>query len=332
MPNILCLDIGGTNPRMAMIQDTGKLTILAKKKVTGPSLIDAMNEFLRECAESGWRTRTCVAAVAGPIDHVKNECSTPTHAKYPVIGKDIHEQTACKNVLVINDFEAIGKAVAFQEPSSFTPVIKNQSTDRGNRVVIGPGTGLGICFLTWENGYIVHGSEGGHQSIDVGDDELAKFTRKSHPKLTAETFLSGQGIMNITKYYLSFPPKTHNTDISQLKSEIKNSTDIPHAIAESHTKTGQRIMNDFMRILGIYAQDTALNYFAQGGIFLAGGILQKNKQHILNGTFSHSFQEIQIESSKKFLSKVPVYLIEDYDISFYGCARAGHARFRDKVV
>lgn len=327
--NILCLDIGGTNPRMAMMQITDKTSILAKTEVNGPSLIDSMNDFMRTCAESGWITNTCVAAVAGPVDYKQNECRTPTHATYPVIGREIQSQTACQNTLVINDFEAIGHAVAIIDPLSCTPVVSKFSLAKGIRVVIGPGTGLGISYLTWDNKYIIHGSEGGHQSIDVGDDALARFTRKSHPKLTAETFLSGQGIINITTYYLSFPPKTGQADIFRLKSEIKNATDIPGAIAESSTKTGNRIMTDFMRILGRYTQDAALHYLPKGGIFLAGGILQKNKQYLLNGTFSHSFLDIQYESSRQFLSTIPVYLIDDYDISFYGCVRAGQLKFHD---
>ena len=74
---ILALDIGGTNPRLAMMQILGanefKIVEVMEAKSDSNSIIPIINTFLQQCWTKGYTTNTCVISVAGPIDN--NSCS-----------------------------------------------------------------------------------------------------------------------------------------------------------------------------------------------------------------------------------------------------------------
>jgi glucokinase len=381
--NILCLDVGGTNPRLAMVKVLGidhyEILIQQNADKNQDSIIPSINIFLQWCAnEKGWRTNTCVASVAGPV--FNNSCEHPTNAKFPVIGTQIRDLSALKNVLVLNDFAAIGEAIATINPpqDKIIPVPGYRQGDefgqpnyipppqpQGPRGVIGPGTGLGVAYLRWEgNGYVVHPSEGGHAGMDGGRGLalLLEFIRNKLDinKISAETLVSGQGIRHIAHFLLTHPQsmrailKTRSEiakDIAAFentkKIKITNQQildailnehaddslkkDAAEIIARAvpHNRTALLTMRLFMEFLGSAAQDLALQGMTTGGLFLAGGILPKNKELLMKGDFMRAFYDNWQESSRQLLRKIPVYLIDDYDISFFGCGRAGHMKFHD---
>ncbi|MFH1915798.1 MAG: glucokinase [Nanoarchaeota archaeon] len=383
MKHILCLDIGGTTPRLAMVAihgfDNYKILFQQKADKNQDSIIPAINQFLNWSAhEKGWTTNTCVASVAGPV--FNNSCEKPTNAKFPIIGSQIQHETACNNVLVINDFAGIGEAVAtlhppagklmpvpgFQEGDELgTPTFIPPPDTHGPRGVIGPGTGLGIAYLRWEgSGYAVHPSEGGHAGIDGGRGTylLLEFIRNKLDigKISAETLVSGQGIRHIAHFLLTHPKsmkailatrpaiakdiaafeqtkQVKTTDKEILTAILTENADgnlqkdAAEIIAHSVTKSPAALltMRLFMEFLGSAAQDLALQGMTTGGLFLAGGILPRNKEILMKGDFMRAFYDNWKESSRNMLRKIPVYLIEDYDISFYGCARAGDLKFHD---
>jgi len=191
MHHILCLDIGGTNPRMAMMAVKGfgsyEMVKVYEVKTRVPDIIPEINKFLAEAAKEGIATKTCCASVAGPV--FNNGCEHPTNHEFKVIGSDIQARTACKNALVINDFQAIGEAVVIIDPDRNDKIIKIPAfkedmehfhevsrNPTGVRAVIGPGTGLGVAFLTFQNGgYSVHPSEAGHLMMGSSKDTEVLF-------------------------------------------------------------------------------------------------------------------------------------------------------------
>jgi glucokinase len=225
MKYILAMDIGGTNPRLAMlkINKDNDYTILTKKNVdkTQSSIIPEINKFLKECGKEGWTTNVCCASVAGPV--ANNACPTPTNTRFPVIGQEIIEGTYLKHVLVIIDFKAIGEAIATINPSNnsevkqisgFTgedfskPNYLAKPDPNGNRGVIGPGTGLGIAYLTYTpHGYFVSPSEGGHAGFPTRGDYslLYNFIRNklNIEHVGMEALVSGQGILHIIDFFIN---------------------------------------------------------------------------------------------------------------------------------
>lgn len=369
---ILTLDIGGTNPRLAMMQiissNEFKIVELGEAKSDSNSIIPIINSFLELCGHKGYMTNTCIISVAGPIEN--NSCPKPTNAKFPISDIEIINNTHISNVKVINDFAAIGEAVAtIQNPendSRIKPLIKVLPNKNGHRGIIGPGTGLGVSYLTnTSQGFFVHESEGGHSGFPTSGNYDLLFRFLQHKlninQIGTESLVSGQGIRHIIDFLTQNPHEfleilkqdTHFLNdiikIEQEKNPHLSDEQIKLAIIGEQTNNikedvaaliATNIQNNpkanlamrlFTVFLGSAAQSVALNGATTGGLFIAGGIASKNEHLFENEDFRRAFQDNWKPNIKEFLKKIPVYIIKDYDISFYGCARVGVMSFNDKI-
>jgi len=377
---VLSLDIGGTNPRMAMVKISRKndYHIVLKKSIDRDqkSIIPEIKEFLKECIGKGIKTHACCASVAGPVDTQKNACHKPTNARFPVVGKEIISKTSLKKVLVINDFKAIGEAIAainlsrknrnliqipgFRKGLSGKPNFYPKPDPCGNRGAIGPGTGLGVSYIiNTPNGYYVSPSEGCHAGFPVRGDysPLYNFIRKKLrvEEVGMEALVSGQGIRHIIDFFITEPQGFHDIveanpsyrrdvrgfgpekltddDIRRaILDERKDPTksDVAQMVAEGTEKNvkARIVMRLFMGFLGSAAQAVALHGLTTGGLFIAGHIPAKNQRLIEEGDFMRSFCDNWKPNIRELLIRVPVYLVTDYDMTFYGCARAADSAFR----
>ena len=79
-------------------------------------------------------------------------------------------------------------------------------------------------------------------------------------------------------------------------------------------------MQTFVELFGTAAQTVALHGMTTGGLFLGGGISTKNIELLKEGKFLEYFHNNK--KMENVLKKMPIYIINNYDISFYGCAIA----------
>jgi glucokinase len=368
---ILCLDIGGTNPRLAMLEVQGfdQYEIKAVHDVdkTATSIIPEINKFLASVSRAGYTTNTCCVSVAGPV--AGNASIKTMHAKFSVVGKEIQEKTACHNALVINDFQAIGEAVATIDTHKNDKLIKvpilvngkqffAPEEAHGTRVVVGPGTGLGMGYLINANGtYEVRPSEGGHGMIGAPTylNKIYVHVQETMnlAAVYSEVFVSGKGIRRIMDYLLTKPKALSEIDnelhlLKDFKSKgvvsdkefkdwfKKESTDPSIDVAKrisQHAYENEKAfatMRIFMEFTGMVCQSASLTFLPSGGLFIAGGVIPKNKDFLMMDDFSRGF--LAHNAMKDIALRAPIYLIDDYDISFYGCARAAHTRFHEVMV
>jgi glucokinase len=329
-----------------------------------PSLVVLINDFLRDAASAGYTTDTCCLAVAGPVE--KNKCLHLTNAAYHVDDEEIIRGSLLRNVLVINDFAAIGAAVASMhvDNPALTRLAMSQGTAEpdptGNRAILGPGTGLGVSYLPRvRNGYFVVPSEGGHAYAPY----LARFRglleyvrhKRAADQLDVESLVSGQGIRAIARYFLDHPQAMlalieehaeYRDERALLKKSVdRHATDvIRKALDHEHSGVGvdaaavisrnfdtcvaaRMTIRVFNSFLGAAAQDVALHGYATGGLFIGGGIARNNLSAFAHGDFMRSFLDHVRPSMRDFLRKIPVYVITDYDVSFLGCAAAAKLAF-----
>jgi len=382
---ILALDIGGTNPRMAMMKVNARndYEILLKRDVDKDqdSILPSINDFLAECSEKGFTTNTCCACVAGPVDVSKNACYNPTNARFPIIAQEIIEGSFLENVLVINDFKAIGESIAALDLSKESENVIQipgflgddfseereyfaKPDSKGARGVIGPGTGLGIAYISnTPYGLFVNSSEGGHAGSPTRGDYslLYNFIRNKLDveHVGMEALVSGQGIEHIIDFFVTHPRAfldliesnllfkvavdefeedsgLSDGDIEKVMlgnkdGELKE--DVAKLVATNINSNPKALitMRLFFEFLGNAAQAVALHGNTVGGLFIAGGIPSKNRKLLLNGDFMKSFCDNWKPNIRELLKNIPVYLLTDYDISFYGCARAADVEFGDDV-
>jgi len=348
--NILCLDIGGTNPRMAMV-DSDTFKIISDISGMDKAIVDIslqINDFLHLCAQKNMITEVCSISVAGPT--FENKRATPTNSKFIIDADDVISKTNLKKVVVYNDFVAIAHGVLTLGKDSYEKIKDGRPEENGSFGIIGPGTGLGVGYLHWDRKlreYIVSSSETGHASMATprGYDVIFNFVRDklNINQIANETMVSGPGIERIAEYFLLNPKeydrfirdsnrfkeyieetKTNEELLQALRDDRDgNGVDFARTIAESSSsnKIARLSMRIFMDLLGEVASDVALNGMTKGGVYLAGGILPKNMDVLKLGDFNRIFVDNWKPHISKLLHDVPVYLITDYNISFYGCAR-----------
>ena len=197
-------DIGGTKTDLAIFSsEAGPLAPLAEDRVHSadyPSLQAMAKEFLAKAKKPV--DRACFA-VAGPVigGSVKTT-NLPWVIDEVSLAKELNLNV--NSVRLINDLEAIARAVPILRPSDVYTVNRGQPVAGGAIAVIAPGTGLGESFLTWDGTrYIAHSSEGGHSDFAPTDERQIRLLErmlKIFDHVSFEHVCSGIGIPHIYRY------------------------------------------------------------------------------------------------------------------------------------
>ena len=197
-------DIGGTKTDLAIFSsEAGPLSPLAQERVHSadyPSLQAIVKEFLTKTKKPV--DRACFA-VAGPV--ISGRVKT-TNLPWTIEDTSLAQELNLniKSVQLINDLEAIARAVPILRPSDVQTINTGEPVQRGAIAVIAPGTGLGESFLTWEGiRYVAHSSEGGHCDFAPTDERqirLLEYMLKLFDHVSFEHVCSGIGIPHLYRY------------------------------------------------------------------------------------------------------------------------------------
>ncbi len=296
---ILIGDIGGTNARFAILTDA-----YAEPKEF-PILATADYATIDEAIQTGvldktsLQPRSAILAVAGPI---KGDEIDLTNCDWVIQPKGMIRDLGFENVMVINDFEAQALAAASLGPEYLDKIGSGEIKASTSRVVVGPGTGLGVAGLvharhTW---FPVPG-EGGH--IDLGprterDYELFPHYETIEGRISAEQLLCGRGMMNIYRAVC----KANGT-----KPAAANPSEVTSAWSAGSDPAAVEAIELFATYLGRVAGDLALVFMARGGVFLAGGIAQKIIPALQQPRFREAFEDKAPHSG--IMKMIPTFVI-----------------------
>ncbi|TAL35749.1 MAG: glucokinase [Spirochaetes bacterium] len=342
---LLAGDVGGTNTNLALVgEKRGRYTLIAKMQRPSAEVTDILEpvfHLLYSVAERypHLKPQACCISAAGPVEH--NRCRM-TNCRWDVDGNRVQSETGIETV-VINDFLAISHAVPHLDVEDAEKIVKVPHPDGslppesgGVKLVIGPGTGLGVGFLVPVNGsYIPFPSEGGHSDFAPYDShtrDLCEFVRGSMPvKSGVEPFVSGQGIVNIYRFLRQRGP-VETDDILRMVDAAPD-TQKP-ALIERYRMENEicrETVTLFLGMLGNFTGSLCAVFLPMGGVYIAGGMVARNGNLILeNEVFMKHFSRNYRASIEGILNKIPVYLIRDYSISLYGAAGAAVRLIRDK--
>lgn len=273
MSLLLVADIGGTNARFGLVEQT--------PKTNTPTYIASQQITLR-CADypdMGSMIKACCAefkvaipefaclAIAGPIEHGVAQI---TNLGWKFVIDELRDQLGMKTLHVINDFAALAYAVPFLSEQETKTLYAADSNPEAPIVVMGPGTGFGMALLVPDNGHWdIIPTEGGHASFaPTNEKELAikAFLLKEKPHVSVENILSGAGLVNLYRAL----------------AHIAGVTAQPYTPADVSTKglsNEDPICRDavvtFCNTLGAVAGDKAVSTGARGGVVIGGGITPK---------------------------------------------------------
>ncbi|EKF16852.1 glucokinase [Nitratireductor pacificus] len=296
---VLIGDIGGTNARFAILVDSN-----ADPKIF-PVVQTADHATIDEAIQSSILDRTSiqprsvVLAVAGPVDGDEIDL---TNCDWVVRPRRMMESMGFSDIIVINDFEAQALAVVALDEEHLEMVCPGTSEATGSRVVLGPGTGLGMAGLvhaqhTW---FPVPG-EGGH--VDLGprtarDLEVFPHLETIEGRISAEQILCGRGLVNL---YRAIAAADGRDPVHATPAEVTG------AGLAGKDAVAVEALDLFVTYLGRLAGDMALVFMSRGGVYLTGGIAQKIVPTLKNGKFRAAFEDKAPHSD--LLRATPAYVI-----------------------
>jgi len=330
---VLAGDIGGTNTNLALVGKKGEKFTIVVEAIFPSGEIDGLSEPIKELFSAAKQERAdlvaskgCVCA-AGPV--AQNVCKL-TNLGWDIDGNELSKELGLE-ISIINDFLGISYGIPtldVNNPEQIFAFRPNCAPRQATKAVIGPGTGLGAGFLTWTgSNYIPNSSEGGHLTFAPFDEASQSFRDYMEKKLGAvpdvEVLVSGTGIQNLYEWHRDtkgLPKSDAWTEIEKAKA-----TDRPRLISKlsDSDPVAADMLRLFVKMLARYASDISTLLLPFGGLYLAGGVAQKELRWLTNDNLFMKYYEMAYNKNiKPLLMQVPVYLIKDYSISLYGAANA----------
>ncbi|MDO1580602.1 glucokinase [Rhizobium oryzicola] len=280
---ILIGDIGGTNARFWILPDAvAEPQQFPNVQTADFSSIDAAIQT-DVLAKTDLRPRSAILAIAGPIE---GDEIPLTNCDWVVRPKQLIAESGFEHVIVINDFEAQALAVASMPEQFREPLGPSTEPLIASRVVLGPGTGLGVAGLihardTW---FPVPG-EGGH--VDLGprterDYQIFPHVEKLDGRISGEQILCGRGLVNLYRAICAAD------GVEPLYAQPADIT--AHGLTGEDARAAETI-SLFVTYLGRVAGDMALTFMSKGGVFLAGGISQRIIAALKKPEFRAAFED-----------------------------------------
>ncbi len=305
----LLADIGGTNARFALLANQNAALTPVLRLRTGDHA-DFAAAAQSAIAASGWpRPRSLLVGAAGPVI---DRAVTLTNARWRIDGPALANGMSLDQGLLLNDFETLAIALPALGPADLAP-IGSFAPGTGNRLVIGPGTGLGVGALAEADGRLLPlPSEGGHVALSAAsEDERAILRRLGLPtgRGRAEALLAGPGLPPI---YRAVSSGRGAEAAAPDAAEI-----IRRALAGGDPVAATAVQTQ-LSLLARFAGDMALTFMATGGVFLAGGVLPRLAGLIDHRRFRAEFSDN--EAHAEMLSRLPIWLITAPEPAFAGLA------------
>lgn len=296
---VLVGDIGGTNARFAILPAPDAEAIEFPNVATSdfPDIDVAIERAV--LARSRVKPRAVVLAIAAPVtgDEIRL-----TNCPWTVRPKVLIERLGFSEVVILNDFEAQALAVVAIGPDHLVQIGGGPADMDASRVVLGPGTGLGVAGLVNADGvWIPVPGEGGH--VDMGprtprDLQVFPHVERIEGRISGEQMLCGRGLVNLYRAVAATDrvPATLATPASITSAALARTDDV-----------AEEALDIFVTCLGRLAGDLALIFMARGGVYLTGGIAQKIVSALAHPRFRAAFEDKAPHSA--LMQQLPVFVM-----------------------
>jgi glucokinase len=220
--------------------------------------------------------------------------------------------------VMLNDFGAIGHAIASLAPSHFLHIAGPDIPlpESGVISIVGPGTGLGVGLVIRSGSqYEVIASEGGNMDFsphDDLDDRLMAELRRRYGHVSAERVISGPGLRDIYAV------------IADSQAPYADDLDLWQAALEGNDRAAAAALQRFCLCFGAFAGNVAL---AQGAnaLVVAGGLGLRLREHLPVSGFAEGL--VAKGEYRSIMEQLPVKLIAHPEPGLFGAAAAFAARF-----
>ena len=307
-------DVGGTHARVGLVRpyaSTRPTLERYEKYVCAdyPSLSAILHEFLKSL--DGAAVQEAAIACAGYcLDGTIINTNLPWTVSLDRIRADLNLST----VEFVNDFEAVAHATPHLDLRDTTLLTQAGAQQlSAPTLIVGPGTGLGAAVrIPTSGGYVVLATEAGQAAFAPSTDreiEVLRLLRRNSSHVSIEQVLSGPGLVKLHAALCELRGTTRLFD---------SPADITRAALDEGDVAARDTLDMFCGLMGSVLGDLVLLYGAQGGAYLAGGILPQIKPYLVESSFVERF--LDKGAMRPVLERVPVRLIEHGQLGVLGAA------------
>jgi glucokinase len=305
-------DVGATNARFGLVTPAGDILHSRTFACADFAEIgDAIEAYLGE-RDARPRPHIGAVAIAAAID---GDRITMTNHPWSFSVAALRDRLGFARLIAINDFAAVALAVPRLLPADRMPVGGGTPVPGRPIAVLGPGSGLGASGLVQAGTeWIALAGEGGHQTMapmTEREGAVLAAMRRRFDHVSAERCLSGPGLVNLynTLAELDGVPAAPYT-AAQIADPALGAAD---PLCDEATAM-------FCAMLGTVAGNLALTLGAQGGLYIAGGIVPRFGVRFAESGFRARFEAKG--RLRPYLAAIPTYVVTHQLAAFLGCAAA----------
>ena len=308
--DVLAGDIGGTKTALlrGRWQD-GRLDVLAEARYDSAAYAD-LAEPVREFLGGLPAPPQACFAVAGPVQPAPGGGTQAriTNLPWQLDSARLAADLGIGSVTLINDLAGVGHGIAVLPPGDVVDIQPGTPRAYSPRAVLGVGTGLGMALLVPDRGgWRVFPSEGGHVDFAPLDDQQVRLREFARLRLgvsqvSFERLASGPGLALLHEF---------------LGGPAVDAATVSSRVGAGDTRARQA-MQLFARLCGAVAGNLALTCLPFGGLYLAGGVVQKNEPLFASQTFLTAFRAKGRMAD--LLDDIPVRLIREPRVGLLGAA------------
>jgi glucokinase len=307
--NALLADVGGTNARFALLIEDDLGDVLHLPVADYPTFYDAATAAMGKLACEKV-PEIAVLDFAGPVDAGR---AVMTNAGWDTTDGELVRRFGFHQVRLLNDYAALALGLAHLGEADKLRIGPTRPDARGTRAVLGPGSGLGVgAAIAAQPQDTPVISEGGHATMSAADDldaGLLAVLRSEFGHVSAERVLSGPGLANIHRGLA----RMHGRSVAPL-----DAAEITRLGLAGEDDLCRLALERFCLFLGSFAGNVALSFGAQGGVYLAGGILPRFPDFLAASGFRARFEDKG--RFRDYLTAIPTWLITRQDAAFVGLA------------
>lgn len=305
----LLADVGGTNARFALFDGTAAGDVLHLPVADYATFYEAAAAALERlgCAEV---PQNAVLDFAGPVGGGR---AVMTNAGWDTTTGELTRRFGFVQLRLLNDYSALSLGLAHLSETDKLRIGPSCPELRATRAVLGPGSGLGVGAAVPGEPYdtpLI--SEGGHATMSAADDldeQILALLRPGLGHVSAERVLSGPGLENLHRALAEL----HGRSVDPLPA-----AEVTRLALAGGDDLCRQALERFCLFLGSFAGNMALTFGAQGGVYLAGGILPRFPDFLAASGFRARFEDKG--RFRKYLSPIPTWLITRRDAAFVGLA------------
>jgi glucokinase len=302
-------DIGGTNARFAIVP-VGSSELMSIKTLQCEKFetVQQALQFYLSSIKDIQISSACIAS-AGTV-HL--DVFKPANNDWVINKSDV--SSALNNIQVswINDFNAQALATTTLTGNDIVNIKDGIEKPDRLRLVIGPGTGLGVCGLIRSSGeWVAVPTQGGHSDLASNTSlEIEVFTllQKKFDHVAVERVLSGPGIVNLYEALCQINGKDI---LFHSPSEITAA-----AINPNPDHLSKQTLHLFCQIFGSVTGSMALTTGSLGGIYITSDLIRNFLDFFISSEFVQNFENKG--RMKYYMTDIPIYLSKKENMGLLG--------------